>query len=202
MNLLSHLPYEPFNDFFINVESIRYGWMDLSIGANGKSLSYGASYTTEPLNDLLNVAVAIVSNKKIISSQDNWRPQPIGNCFIVYHDLEGTEVPWLFKYENDELTLFIWASEPVDYDTFANLAEWNFNREAIKYSNPDDIPDLSVDLSFAFKGSAAAFVSALLNTIENLSLLPKDGQEDYDGWGFKYSIDNFALLKDWLNHNK
>jgi hypothetical protein len=200
MDLLANLPYTSFDGFLINVDKIRNGWMNLSITANEKTFNYVASYICDPLNDLLTAAVAIIKKQEITSFIYNSTPNTAGDYLYVFHDLEGAEITWLFKYNQKDLTLIIWENCPVDFDTFITLLRENFNSQSFEIL--DESPDVTKELVFAIKGSTVTFIKAVVNMFTNLQSLKRYDDENSDSdWGFKYSIEKFNILKEWLLHN-
>lgn len=199
MNILSTLPYTTFDHFYISVEKIRHGWMDLNIGTGIEHISYSASYLGDPLNDLLEVAVLFAGGPK--GNAVNYYPNPnyIGNYFYVTHDLEGDLVIWLFKYVDEELTLIIWNGFPTDMDALYDLAEVDFDDQSCQYHMLSGKPDLTNNLFFAAKGSLSTFAKTLINTFQNLAELQR--WEDDGDWGFAYPVTQFDFLKQWVAKN-
>ena len=197
MDILLNLPYTPLDDLYIGVERIKYGWMDLCIAVNGKSFTYGASYLSDPVDDLLTAAVSIIKKDRLAVSHYNLKE--IGDFIYVTHELEPGLVTWLFRYTDNKLTLIIWEDMPTDFD---ELIEARFESQSDKVQKFDAIPDLTQELLFALNGSAVPFIKALINTFTSIDKLERfeDDSNGHD-WGFTYSIDNLNFLKEWLSKN-
>ena len=205
MNLLSTLPYISFDDFFIRVKRIRYGWMELYIGFDDNNFNYSASYLSDPLADLLEVTVySIIEKQSSISDRHYDRFCSINNYYFVVHDLEGDNVFWLFKYADEELTIIIW-NETFDEDVFFELAQENFNSESMVVKMQDPVIDINKGVLFAMKGAPIGFIKALNNTLGSLKELdrPNEHADDYyNDWGFIYSSELYEKLNDWLQKNE
>jgi hypothetical protein len=199
MDILLSLPYTTFDDFYISVKKIKYGWMHFDIGKGKRYISYAASCVGDPLNDLLDVAVLFTGGAmgKTISYYPN--PNYIGNYFYVTHDLEGDLAIWLFKYVDEQLTLVIWNGFPTDMDTLYDLAEADFDDQSFEFRMLDEKPDLTKYLVFAVKGPLWAFARVLINTFQNLAGLKRCG--DDNDWGFAYPADQFNFLQQWVAKN-
>jgi len=193
MDLLGNLSYTCFEDFYIRVEKIKNGWMELCVGNGDKRLNYSASYIGDPLNYLLAAAVSIVENQKSSHIYNGVAYE--GEYLFIVHDLEPSLVTWLFKPGNDELALIIWEDMPT---YFEEMIESGF----------DDIPeeikmqDIGKDIFLAIKDSPVLFIKALLGAIEGLTCLKRNDVEFSDSeWGHSYSLENVELLKRWLVEN-
>jgi hypothetical protein len=200
MDLLSSLTYTTFDNFYIHVDKIQYGWMYLSVGTDDRNFNYAASYLGDPLNELLHATISIVKEQK--SNLHSNAVTNIRDYVYVIHELEPDLVTWLFKYNNDELTLIIWKNIPTDVDTFDMLIEEDFNSQSVEITLLDKASVLTDELAFAIKGNFISFIKALINTFINLGSLKRhDGDSNDADWGFSYSIDNFNFLKEWLLKN-
>lgn len=197
MNLLSNLTYTPFNDFCIRVSRIQYGWMDLTVSSNNNSLSYSASYVSDPLNDLRAAAVYLI--KKDTKYLEHHSVNRFGEYLYIFHDLEPTLVTWLFKVDGSQLTLLIWADMP---SNFHILVEENFNDESIEVKLIDEPIVLPQELSFAIKGPIITFIKALVDTFEELNNLKKpEDDSEYALWGYNYHLEHLNILKECINTN-
>ena len=198
MDILSNLPYTFFGDFYIRVNKIKYGWMELCVGIGDKCFNYQASYTGDPLNYLLAAAVSVVKNQKSTSNYNGVAYE--GEYFYITHDLEPSLVTWLFKPGKEKLTLIIWEDMPL---YFEEMIDGGFDCSSPEIQMLDNVPDITADICFAIKDSPVAFVKALLCAVEGLTRLERQEDEAGDNeWGHSYSLDNVELLKSWLVKNE
>jgi len=196
MDMLSTLSYTTFNDFYISIKKIRYGWMSFNVVADNKDISYDASYLCDPLNDLLDVAVLFAGGPKGKAASYYPKLNYIGNYFYVTHELEGDSVIWLFKYVGEELTLIIWNGFPVDMDALYDLAVADFDDQSLPFTEQD----LTQKLVFAMKGSLLTFAKTLIDTFHNLECLQR-WEDDDDEWGFAYSKNQLDFFLKWVYKN-
>src|ERR1700748_1632933 len=174
MNLLSDLAYTQFNDFCIHVEKIQYGWMDITVSSKDNYISYSASYISDPLNDLLGASVYFI--KKNAKYLDYHSVNRFDEYLYIFHDLEPDLITWLFKVDENQLTLLIWTDMP---NNFHELIEGHFDKESIQVQIIDEPIDLFQNLSFAIKGPIITFIKVLVDTFEELNNLkkPEDDSE-------------------------
>jgi hypothetical protein len=196
MDLLSNLPYTCFDGFYIRVDKINNGWMDLCVGKGDKRLCYSASCIGDPLNYLLAAAVSVVRKQKSASSYNG--VTYTGEYLYITHDLEPSMVTWLFKLGNGQLTLIIWEDMP---PCFEELVVRDFECGLSELKTLYAMPNITGGVCLAIKDSPVAFIKALLNAVEGLSCLERCENADDDEWGHSYSLDDVELLKSWLLKN-
>ncbi len=193
MDILSDLPLESSEDFSIAVNNIESGWMDLVIATSEKRFQYSASYLTDPLNDLLEATVLLLTKQSCHSR--------FGRLFkhsaMVVHDLEGNMIVWLLHYSDDIFTVVIWKD--IDTGLIEDLCSYNLDKATYEKKTFEDLPDLTNNLLFALKGSPESFAKTLTATFDNLGAKFPD-EEDRDHWGFSYSKTKFQALKKWLQN--
>jgi hypothetical protein len=200
MDLLSILSYGSLDGFFINVERVKYGWMDLCVGTNQKHINYTVGYVCNPLVDLLDAGIAIIKHEQADQLGDDYKYNYgcIGNYHYVDHDLEGNDVVWLFKVIGENLTLIIWNST-LNFDDFITLLEADFDSEDVRIKMLSKTPNITEDLALALRGSTITFIEAVKNALKNLPIADKDNEEgNFNNWGFDHSIDKLNLLTEWL----
>ncbi|OOQ57523.1 hypothetical protein BC343_11975 [Mucilaginibacter pedocola] len=156
--------------------------MDINVLNNGNHISYGASYLTDPLNDLLSAAVLFVSYQNA--------PRM---CFCATHELEPSTITWLLKWQGNEMVLLIWEDVETELQ---DLIDAGLDEEYYKHNIDKDLPDITKGLLLAVKDSPRKFIQALIKVFPTLQRLKRDS-EDAD-WGFTYSKDKLATLEDWL----
>lgn len=195
MDILSNLTYNSCKDFKIQVDDIEAGWMDITISTNDKNFNYSASYLTDPLNDLLDATVLLLTNQPF-HIRGGWF---LKDKAIVVHDLEGDIIVWLLNYSNNILTVLIW--ENMSTDLLEDLCHYNLDSETYKKNEFEELPDLTKGLIFALQDTALQFARILKETFKNLDAKYPD--EEYKGhWGFSYSETNFDILIKWLLDNE
>jgi|APLak6261672720_1056091.scaffolds.fasta_scaffold09005_3 hypothetical protein len=195
MDILSNLTYESCKDFVIQIDEIKAGWMDITISTKDKNFNYSASYLTDPLNDLLDATILLLTNQPF-HIRGGWF---LKDNAIVVHDLEGDIIVWLLNYSNNILTVLIW--ENINTDLLEDLCSYNFDIETYKKNEFEDVPDLTKNLIFALKDTPHFFTQILKDTLKNLDAKYPD--EEYKGqWGFSYSDTNFKALTKWLLDNE
>jgi hypothetical protein len=178
MNPQADLSSGPFKDFEVKVSKIQYGWMDITVFNDGNHYNYVASYTSDPLNDLLNAAVSLIHYEAISAKYQK-------EYYYVTHDLEGDDLTWLFiPYESHWFfSIFLDATVTGQLN----------NGDAL-----DEINPIKEQLILSTKDSLVPFVKAVVN-IFPLETLHKFDDRD---WGYKYSEENLKKLQDWLAINQ
>jgi hypothetical protein len=178
MNPQADLSSGPFKDFEVKVSKIQYGWMDITIFNDGNNYSYSASYTTDPLNDLLNAAVSLIHHEAISTKYRN-------EYFYIAHDLEGDDLTWLFIPQENSWFFSVFID--------AKVTGQLFDAEALAEINP-----IKEQLILSTKDSLVPFIKAIVNTFPTLETLYRFDDED---WGYKYSEKSLKKLQNWLLTN-
>ena len=195
MNPLSVLPLKPFDDFSIKLGKIQHGWMEITLETTEKSFEYVASYISDPLNDLLEATVHLLTNQ----------PPPPGynqrlrkdNAFFV-HDTEEIFIVWLLHYSNGIFTISIWDN--IIVDVIDQLCYYELDREMYNKYADDELPDLTNDLIFAFTGSPIVFAQKLKDVFDYLDATYTKAKKRKE-WGIRYSKENYNMLTQWLAEN-
>lgn len=191
MDILKKLPFQTVENFIIRVGAIEHGWMDITIATPEKQFSYLASYSTDPLNDLLNATVLLLTDKPF-HIRGNWY---LNEKAIVIHDLEGSIILWLIINSNGIFTILIW--EDINQEMIEDLCHYNFESAIYQKFEFEEPPDLSKKLLFALNVSAIFFAKTLKNILDDLK--ERVEQNNYeDNWGYEYSEENYAKLINWL----
>jgi hypothetical protein len=184
--MLPNITYTPLSELSINIGPIRSGWMDIDVYDGTTNYSYVASYTTDPLNDLLDVTICFLAGTAYTDRMGN----KINNYYYVDHDQEPGLIYWVFDVEADTLRLTIWEDPPR-----ALVEYWNTGCDKGSLEYYDLIagnPILPQPL-FALQGNKKAFGFIMQEVFKTLDARTED-KTSFDGWGYKYSIENFALL--------
>ena len=189
--MLQNISYTSLEELSINIGSIHNGWMDIDVYDGTTNFSYVASYTTDPLNDLLEATVCMLSGKPYIDRIGN----TIHNYYYVDHDLEGANVFWLFDIRDDVLSISIWddpANELVDFwDTECDMDSNEYQQLIFAHTN---LPKPVV----AAIGSKTTFGQLINQVFEALELRKPKTYDEFEGWGYNYSQKNFELLASLL----
>ncbi len=207
MDALSTLTYKNLNDFYITIGNIRNGWMDITLTTKERQLNYFASYNCDPLNDLLESIVLLLTNqRKIIYGNTYFTKENIISTNdrkyeLVLHDTERESIWWLLKYSDKILTIIIWKN--IFSELLDTLCYYDFDSERYAEHESKEMPKLTDELEFAFKGEPMFFAQHLVNVFKELDLkYAIDKYEHKTEWGYRYSKENFTKLTEWIKNNQ
>lgn len=192
--MLQNISYTPLEELSINIGPIHHGWMDIDICDGVTNYSYIASYTTDPLNDLLNATVYALTNTPYTDKIGN----KLHNYFIIDHDLENRgNIYWIFEIQNNKLLLTIWDNPPEEliefWDSYCDIS-------SIAYDNLQfSFPVLPKPI-FAHKGETIIFAKKLQSIINELAVRDRD-EKDFDGWGYEFAKERVEILSSFIKDN-
>lgn len=207
MDILSTFQYNDFNDFNITIGEIRNGWMNITLTTKEKQLDYWASYICDPLNDLLEATVLLLTKSpKIIYGNTYFTKEKIiaketRRNELVTHDTEGDYIEWLLRYSDNIFTVIIWKN--IFTDLLDTLCFYDFDSKKYEENECEEMPNLIDNLEFAFKGEPIFFAQKLILILKELELKNTvDKYEHKTEWGYRYSEENFTKLTEWIKNNQ
>ncbi|MFK7048850.1 hypothetical protein V3Q77_03015 [Flavobacterium davisii] len=188
MNLLNNIIFSNSN-IDINIGTIEFGWMDISLSTKDKKVQYCVSYISDPINDIIIKFAKCITNQPI----DITPFKSATNLFHVIHDCEGQFFSWLFlKYEN-KLKILVWENE-YQFDDWI-LGDFDTNK-LLLFPEHDEIPNVNENLIFAINTTVSDFAFSLINSINQMKK-----QLEYitnqDSWGYNYDKKAYQII---LNH--
>jgi len=189
MDLLGKLHYNDY-DLQLRIGEIDAGWMDIMLSSNNKLIEYTASYTCDPINELLTKFAAMICGEEIPLSTGQYEI----DFAVIEHDLEGSNRVWVLYQVGENLMINVWQ------DCYA-IEDWIHAKFSSEYylKNHEDIPDLSDNLLMSIKGSHREFAQTLLEMVADLA---NRGKRNFtsERWGYRFSSENYQVLKDYLEN--
>ena len=200
MDLLLNIPTTKIsscNDFDIVVKEIEYGWMALSLGIVNQKYLYEVSYICDPLNDLLESTVLLLTGQPM----KNYIYRHWVNLTHCQFDLESEgNLHWVLRKLDNKWYIYLWHNNVYEKELF-NLYYSDFDSDKYKKYLAYDFegfPNLEEGLVFAIEIDPIIWAQILVATFEQLHL--KYNSTEYEGmWGVDYNKDNLQILKSSLN---
>lgn len=180
-------------DFELVVTAIQSGWMTLQLGTTTQKNEFRISYLCDPLNDLLESSVALLSGQPVTTSDyKNWV-----NCVECRFELESEGIlTWVLRKIENKLYIYLWHNT-IDYDDVINLYHSDFDSTKYKENLGYDFtafPKVNEGVVFAIACEPKVWAQILVTTLEQLQkkFNPKDYQEE---WGVTFNQENFKTLQ-------
>lgn len=190
MDLLQHIIYREY-DLKLNVGEIDAGWMDIRLLSDNKLIEYTASYTCDPINELLTKFAAMICGKEIPTSTGQYER----DFAVIEHDLEGSNRVWVLCQMGENLMINVWQ------DCYT-VEDWIHAKFSSEYylKNHEAIPDLTSNLLISVKGSHREFAQTLLEVAADLEDRGKRNFKSKE-WGYNFSKGDELTLKQYLNES-
>lgn len=184
MDLLEKIQCQPY-DLKIEIDEIEYGWMNITLISHYAFKKYAASYLCDPINDLLEKFSSLCEGK-------SYKVNPfhsIINFAVIEHDLEGQNIIWLLRIDEENLYVYIW-------ENIYEIDDWLFSGFSEKYyiENQEEVPNLAKNLIFSLKGKMPDFAKTLIQTLDWLKIKGTELKLT-NQWGYKFSESEYQKIK-------